>query len=134
MDLFNASLHQHTVPLCFKPIKATTVIPVPKQTKVKALNDYCPVALTSVVVKVLEGLTVLITHLKSVTNSNMYQLQFAYRDNRYTDDAGALALQFVMQHLEFPNIYARVLFVDLQFRVQHGHATETVLASCICYH
>ena len=31
MELFSASLHQHTVPLCFK---AATIIPVPKKTKV----------------------------------------------------------------------------------------------------
>ena len=103
-----APLHQHTVPLWFK---GATIIPVPKKTKVKALNDYRPVTLTSVVVKVLERLTVLMC-LKSVTNSNMDALQFAYMDNRYTADAGALALHFVMQHLESPNIYARNLFVD----------------------
>ena len=52
-------------------------------------------------------------HLKYVTNSNTDPLQFTYMDNRYTDDAGALALHFVMQHLESPNIlYARILFVD----------------------
>ena len=33
-------------------------------------------------------------------------------DNRYTDDVGALALHFVMQHVESPNIYARILFID----------------------
>ena len=93
-------------------------------------------ALTSVVVKVLERLTVL-THLKYVTNSNTDPLQFTYMDNRYTDDAGALALHFFMQHVESPNILyarilfvdyinARVLFVDLQFRVRHGHPTETL--------
>ena len=103
-----ASLHQHTVPLWFK---ATTIIPVRKKTKVTSLNDYRPVTLTSVVVKVLERLTV-VTHLKCVTNSNTDPLQFAYMDNRYTDDAGALALHFVIQHLESPNIYARILFID----------------------
>jgi hypothetical protein len=72
-----------------------TIIPVTKKTKVKALNDHCPVALTSVVVNVLERLTVL-KHMKPVTNSNVDPLQFAYRDNRHTDDAGALALHFVM--------------------------------------
>ena len=108
MDLFNASLHPHTVPLCFKIV---TIIPVPKKTKVKALNDYCPVALTSAVVNVLERLTVL-THVKSVTNSNMDPLQFTYRHNPCTDDAGALAQHFVMYHLESPNMYARILFVD----------------------
>ena len=67
-------------------------------------------ALTSVVMKVLERLV--LTYLKSVTNFSMDPLQFAYRDNRCTDDAGALALHFVMQHLESPNIYARIMFVD----------------------
>ena len=55
----------HIVSLCFK---AATIIPVQTKTTVKSLNDYCLVALTSVVVKVLERLTVL-THLKSVTNA-----------------------------------------------------------------
>ena len=125
MDLFSASLHQHTVPLCFK---AATIIPVPKKTKVKALNDYCPVALTSVVVKVLERLTV-VTHLKHVTNSNMDPLQFAYRDNRYTDDAVALALHFGVSEHTCTHPVRR-----LQFRVQHGHLTETVWqAASMCY-
>ncbi|KAK2173887.1 hypothetical protein NP493_846g00023 [Ridgeia piscesae] len=34
------------------------------------------------------------------------------QENRCTDDAGALALRFVMQQLESPNRYARILFVD----------------------
>ena len=42
----------------------------------------------------------------------MDPLQFTYRHNRCTDDAGALAQHFVMQQLESPNIYARILFVD----------------------
>ena len=95
MDLFSSSLR----------FKAAIIIHVRKKTKVKAPNDYF------VVVTVLEQLTVL-THLKSVTNSKMDPLQFAYRDNRCTDDVGALALHFVMQHLESPNIYARILLVD----------------------
>ena len=134
-----ASLHQHTVPLWFK---ATTIIPVRKKTKVTSLNDYRPVTLTSVVVKVLERLTV-VTHLKCVTNSNTDPLQFAYMDNRYTDDAGALALHFVIaalgvsQHICTHPVHRLHICTHpvrrLQFRVQHGHPTET-LASCICYH
>ena len=42
----------------------------------------------------------------------MDPLQFAYRENRCTDDAAALALHFVMQHLEYPNRNTRILFVD----------------------
>ena len=42
----------------------------------------------------------------------MDSLQFAYRENRCTDDAVALALHFVKQHLDYANTYARILFVD----------------------
>ena len=118
-DLFNASLRQHTVPACFK---AVAIIPVPKKPNIKALNDFRPLALTSVVMKVLERLV--LVYLKSVTISNMDPLQFAYRENRCTDDAAALAPHFVMQHLESPDRYVRILL--LQFRLQHGHPSETV--------
>ena len=42
----------------------------------------------------------------------MDPLQFAYRDNRCTDDAGALARHFVFQHLKSLNRYERTLFTD----------------------
>jgi len=35
-----------------------------------------------------------------------------YRENRHTDDDVAVALHFVLQHLDWPNMYARTLFVD----------------------
>ena len=38
--------------------------------------------------------------------------QFAYRANRSIDDAVALALHHILQHLESSGTYARVLFVD----------------------
>ena len=106
-DVFNASLNLHPLPVCFK---AATIIPLPKKPKPKALNDFRPVALTSVVMTFLERLD--LTYLKSVTNFSMDSFQFAYRKNRCTDDAGAFALHFVMQYLESPNRYARIMFVD----------------------
>ena len=45
-DIFNQSLSQSAVPTCFK---MATVVPVPKKAKVTELNDYRPVALTSVI-------------------------------------------------------------------------------------
>ena len=102
-NLFNASLHQHTVHAYFK---AAIIIPVPKKPKVKALNDFRPVTLTSVVTKVLEQLVLAYIY------PSMDPLQFAYRDNRCTDDAVALIVHFVLQHLESTNRYARILFVD----------------------
>ena len=55
--LFNASLHQNCV-------KAATIIPLQKKPKKKALDDFRPVTLMSVVMKVLEQLV--LTYLKYV--------------------------------------------------------------------
>ncbi len=38
--------------------------------------------------------------------------QFASKANRLVDDAVALCLHSILQHLEAPNTYVRVLFVD----------------------
>ncbi|KAM8833028.1 putative RNA-directed DNA polymerase from transposon BS [Synchiropus picturatus] len=81
-DIFNASLVSCHVPACFK---SSTIIPVPKKARVTGLNDYRPVALTSV---------------------------FAYRANRSVDDAVNQALHFLLEHLDCPGTYARILFVD----------------------
>ena len=47
-DIFNMSLIESVILTCFKQ---TTLVPVPKNTKATCLNDYRPVALTSVAVK-----------------------------------------------------------------------------------
>ena len=70
-----ASLAKCMVPACFK---TSTIIPVPKKQRITGLNDYRPVALTSVVMKTFELLV--LTHLKAITN------QFAYRANRSIDE------------------------------------------------
>jgi len=59
-DIFNASL-QSVVPVCFKK---TTIVLLPKNTKVTGLNDYCPVASTPIAIKCLEKLVV--THINSI--------------------------------------------------------------------
>ena len=60
--------------------------------------------------KVLERLV--LKHLQSATKGNLDPCQFAYQANRSVDDAVALALHFILQQLETPNRYARLLFVD----------------------
>ncbi len=52
-QIFNRSLELCEVPSCFK---RSTIIPVPKKPKITGLNDYRPVALTSVVMKSFERL------------------------------------------------------------------------------
>ncbi|XP_051500872.1 uncharacterized protein LOC127409925 [Myxocyprinus asiaticus] len=81
-QIFNRSLEQCEVPCCFK---CSIIIPVPKKPKITGLNDYRPVALTSVVMNSFERLV--LAHLKNITGPFLDPLQFAYRANRSEDDA-----------------------------------------------
>ena len=82
----------------------------PKKSKITGLNDYRPVALTSVVMKSFEKLV--LAHLKDITGPLLDPLQFAYRANRSVDDAVNIGLHYVLQHLDRPGTYVRILFVD----------------------
>ena len=59
------------MPACFK---SSTIIPVPKKARTTGLNDYRPVALTSVVMKSFERLV--LSHLKAITDPLLDPLQF----------------------------------------------------------
>lgn len=106
-DIFNRSLKEVIVPTC---LKTATIIPVPKQTTVACLNDYRPIALTPVIMKCFERLV--LNSIKAFIPANLDKHQFAYRANRCTDDAISLALHTALTHLENPNTYVRMLFVD----------------------
>jgi hypothetical protein len=60
-DIFNHSLSESVIPTCFKQ---TTIIPVPTNTKVTFLNNYRPVALTSVAMKCFERLVM--AHINTI--------------------------------------------------------------------
>ncbi|KAM9414192.1 uncharacterized protein ACWYII_025639 isoform 1-T1 [Salvelinus alpinus] len=106
-DIFNQSLAQSAVPTCFK---RATIVPVPKKAKVTELNDYRPVALTSVIMKCFERLVK--DHITSTLPDTLDPLQFAYRPNRSTDDAIATTLHTALTHLDKRNTYVRMLFID----------------------
>ena len=106
-DIFNRSLEQGKVPHCFK---SAVIVPVPKKSKITGLNDYRPVALTSVVMKVFERLV--LWFLRAATELQSDPMQFAYKANRSVDDAVSLTLHKILQHLETPKSYARILFLD----------------------
>ncbi len=106
-QIFNRSLELCKVPSC---LKRSTIIPVPKKPKITGLNDYRPVALTSVVMKSFERLV--LAYLKASTGPLLDPLQFAYRANRSVDDAVNMGLHFILQHLDRPGTYVRILFVD----------------------
>ncbi len=103
--IFNRSLELCEVPSCFK---CSTIIPIPKKSKITGLNDYRPVALMYVVMKSFEKLV--LAHLKDITGPLLDPLQFAYRANRYVDDAVNMGLRYVLQHLDRPGAYVRILF------------------------
>ncbi|XP_033182475.1 uncharacterized protein LOC113168488 isoform X2 [Anabas testudineus] len=51
-------------------------------------------------------------HLKDITDPLLEPLQFAYRKNSSVDDAANLGLHYILQHLDLPGTYVRILFVD----------------------
>ncbi|KAI3374584.1 hypothetical protein L3Q82_021157 [Scortum barcoo] len=61
-QIFNRSLELCEVPSCFK---CSTILPIPKKPSITGLNDYRPIALTSVVMKSFKRLV--LAHLKDIT-------------------------------------------------------------------
>ncbi len=53
-----------------------------------------------------------LAYLKDITRPLLDPLQFAYRENRSVDDAVNMGLHYILQHLDKPGNYARILFVD----------------------
>ncbi len=106
-NIFNLSLQQAVVPTC---LKATTIVPVPKKQAVRCLNDYRPIALTPIIMKCFERLVLF--YIKANIPTDLDSHQFAYCRNRSTEDAISIALHTSLSHLEHPDTYVRMLFVD----------------------
>ena len=105
--LFNRSFREGRVP---KIWKTSTIVPVPKKKTVSQLNDYRPVALTSVPMKCAER--IVLRKLREQTSHCQDSLQFAYTAKRNTQDAILTLLHSLYQHLDQPKTYARLLFID----------------------
>ena len=76
------------------------------------MNDFRPVALTSVAMKVLKRF--ILDFLKSLINSFMDPLQFAYFEARSTEDAILFCSNKIYSHHEITksNVSARIMFFD----------------------
>ena len=83
---------------------------MPKEAKVTWLNDYCPVAVTSVAMKCFERLVM--AHINSILLDTLDPLQFAYCPIGSTDGAISIALHAALSHLDKRNTYVRRLFID----------------------
>ena len=67
-------------------------------------------ALTSVAFKCLER--IVLGRLLQDSENQLDPMQFAYRKNKSVDDALLVFLNNITKHLDVPNSYARVLFID----------------------
>ena len=81
-----------------------------KKPSPKEMNDYRPVALTSIAFKCAEK--IIMRQLRAETTGQQDPLQFAYKQNRNTEDAVLTLLHHLYEHLDRQKTYARVLFVD----------------------
>lgn len=100
-------MKESTVPTC---LKTATIIPVPKCSAITCLNDYRPVALMPIIMKCFERL--ILKHIKAFIPADLDPYQFAFKTNRCTEDAISHLLHTALTHLENPNTYVRMLFVD----------------------
>ena len=105
--IFNLSLYTCSIPMAWKTSK---IIPVPKSNSAKEMNDFRPVALTSVTFKCLEKLV--LTHILPVCKPFLDPYQFAYKSKRGVEDAILLFTNNVYSHLDVPKSYVRTLFID----------------------
>ncbi|KAK1806279.1 hypothetical protein P4O66_000148 [Electrophorus voltai] len=118
-DIFNISLSCAMVPACFK---TTTIIPVPKKPTMSCLNDYRPIALTSIIMKCFERLVM--RHIKTQLPPSLDPLQFTYRPNRSTHDAISTTLHLALTHLDKKGTYVRMLFIDFSSAFNCSSASD----------
>ncbi|KAL0153380.1 hypothetical protein M9458_051299 [Cirrhinus mrigala] len=100
----------------FYQLLQISTVPVPKKLKITGLNDYRPVALTSVVMK---------TPL-------LHRLQFAYRANRSVVDAVNMGLHYILQHLDKPGTYARICFQHIIPDILQNKLSQLSVPTSIC--
>lgn len=90
--------------------KDSIIVPVPKSKYTKTLNDFRPMALTSLVMKSFERIVK--DELMNTAQANSDPLQFAYRAGRGVDDAIITLLNMIVSHLEGAKSFVRLLFID----------------------
>jgi hypothetical protein len=88
--------------MCIRPIKFDLILIS------TCLNEYRPIAVTSVATKCFERLVM--PHINNILLDTLDPLQFAYRPNRVTNYPNAL--HTALSHLDKRNTYLRMLFID----------------------
>ena len=104
---FQLFLNVHFIPHSWK---MSTVTPVPKRPGAKEMNDFRPVALTSIIAKCMER--IVCNQLIASVANRMDPLQFAYRARRGVEDATLTLFDLISSHLDSAGTTVRVLFMD----------------------
>eukprot|EP00061_Rhincodon_typus_P011852 g37177.t1 len=121
-DIFNFSFLQSEVPTCFR--KATTVL-VPKKNHAVCLNDYRPVALTSIIIKCFESKTIELAvqeTAETIVLANQYSILEIDEVNGFSESSlwnhRQLSCLGEMEEKWKSNIYrdSRVRTLDRHFR------------------
>ena len=103
--LFQRSLDEGIIPSLWK---TSTIVPVAKKPYPLEMNDYRPVTLTSISFKCVEK--IITRQLTAETAGKQDSQQFAYSQNRSTEDAILTLFHHLYQHRQ--KTYASVLFID----------------------
>ena len=90
--------------------KISHIVPLPKSSKPRQPNDFRPIALTSLTMKILEKL--IKNQIVTTIKGKLDPLQFAYQAGKGVEDAQIFILNTLYRHLEKPNAHARLLFGD----------------------
>lgn len=106
-DIFNRSLAEAVVPPC---LKSAIIGPVPMQATTASINNYRPIPLTPILTKCFERL--ILKNIKTSLSPTLDPHQFAYMENRSTEDAITITFHSALQHLENRRTYVWMLFVD----------------------
>ena len=96
--------------MCSSIVEKSTIIPIPKNSKPKEMNDLWPVAMTSIHMKCLEKL--IITRLLPDVTELLDERHFAYHPHKSTEDAVLTMLNGIYEHLEHAGTYVKIMFVD----------------------
>ena len=105
--LFQMLMNFHFVPRTWRTSQIT---PIAKTARAKEMNDFRPIALTSVVCKCLERLVC--DRLISSLTGKLDPLQFAYKAKRGVEDATVTLLDLCCRHLDKPKTFVRILMMD----------------------
>ena len=105
--LFQLCVELGEIPLQWKTAE---IVPIPKKPNTVLLNDYRPIALTSLLMKSFER--IVLKYMLPQVEHLLDPLQFAYRTKRSVEDATLSMLNVILEHLERRGSYARIVFVD----------------------